>query len=150
LTTLRAARPDDYDTIIAVVDQWWGRPIAGALQRVFLDHFFPTSLVAERADAESRMVGFLVGFPSPADGSTAYIHFVGVDPAERGTGLGRALYDAFFEAMLAAGRTEVHAVTSPVNVGSIAFHRSLGFSVSDPIADYDGAGADRVVFSRSL
>jgi len=26
----------------------------------------------------------------------------------------------------------------------------LGFSVSDPIADYDGAGADRVVFSRSL
>jgi hypothetical protein len=41
-------------------------------------------------------------------------------------------------------------VTSPVNVGSIAFHRSLGFSVSDPVADYDGPGADRVVFSRSL
>ena len=96
------------------------------------------------------MVGFLVGFPSPADDSTAYIHFVGVDPGERGAGLGRALYDAFFDAMRAVGRTEVHAVTSPVNVGSIAFHRSLGFSVSDPIADYDGAGADRVVFSRSL
>jgi ribosomal protein S18 acetylase RimI-like enzyme len=150
LTTLRVARPDDYDTIIAVVDGWWGRPIAGALQRVFLDHFFPTSLVAERADGDSRMVGFLVGFSSPADDSTAYIHFVGVDPAERGTGLGRALYDAFFDAMRGYGRTEVRAVTSPVNVGSIAFHRSLGFSVSDPIADYDGAGADRVLFSRAL
>lgn len=150
MTVFRTARPDDYDTIIALVDAWWGRPIAGALQRVFLDHFFPTSLIAERTDAEPRLAGFLVGFPSPADNAKAYIHFVGVDPGERGIGLGRALYEAFFDAMRAAGRTEVHAVTSPVNVGSIAFHRSLGFSVSDPIADYDGAGADRVVFSRSL
>ncbi|MDX6233674.1 MAG: hypothetical protein QOH68_2734 [Nocardioidaceae bacterium] len=148
--TLRQARPDDYDTIIALVDHWWGRPIAGALQRVFLDHFFRTSLVAERTDGEARLVGFLVGFPSPADDRTAYIHFVGVDTGERGAGLGRALYGVFFDAMRAAGRTEVHAVTSPINVASIAFHRSLGFSVSDPIADYDGAGADRVVFSRSL
>jgi ribosomal protein S18 acetylase RimI-like enzyme len=150
LTSLRVARPDDYETIIALVDRWWGRPIAGALQRVFLDHFFSTSLIAERATGEPRLVGFLIGFPSPADDRTAYIHFVGVDPDERGAGLGRALYAAFFDAMRAVGRTEVHAVTSPINVGSIAFHRSLGFSVSDPIADYDGAGADRVVFSRAL
>jgi ribosomal protein S18 acetylase RimI-like enzyme len=148
--TLRPARPDDYDTIIALVDHWWGRPIAGALQRVFLDHFFRTSLVAERTDGEAGLVGFLIGFPSPADETTAYIHFVGVDPDERGAGLGRQLYEAFFDAMRAVGRTEVHAVTSPVNVASIAFHRSLGFKVSDPIAGYDGAGADRVVFSRSL
>jgi ribosomal protein S18 acetylase RimI-like enzyme len=151
-TRFRAARPDDYDTIIVLVDGWWGRPIAGALQRVFLDHFFATSLVAERPDdeGEPRFIGFLVGFPSPADDVTAYIHFVGVDPDERGAGLGRALYDEFFVAMRAGGRTEVHAVTSPVNVGSIAFHRSLGFRVVGPIIDYDGVGADRVVFSRSL
>jgi ribosomal protein S18 acetylase RimI-like enzyme len=148
VTGFRAARPDDYDTIIALVDGWWGRPIAGALQRVFLDHFCTTSLIAEATDG--ALVGFLVGFPSPADDARAYIHFVGVDPAERGAGLGRALYEAFFDAMRAGGRTEVHAVTSPVNVDSIAFHRSLGFSVSDPVADYDGPGADRVVFSRSL
>ena len=144
----RTAEPGDYDTIIAVVDDWWGRPIAGALQRVFLDHFFTTSLIAEGAD--SGLAGFLVGFPSPADDSRAYIHFVGVDPAERGAGLGRTLYEAFFDAMRAGGRTSVHAVTSPVNVDSIAFHRSLGFEVSAPVADYDGPGADRVVFSRSL
>lgn len=148
----RAARPNDYDTIIWLFDGWWGRPIAGALQRLFLDHFFPTSLVAEcpGGDGEPRFVGFLVGFPSPADDSSAYVHFVGVDPDARGSGLGRALYQAFFDAMRADGRTEVHAVTSPVNTGSIEFHRSLGFSVAGPIVDYDGAGADRVVFSRSL
>ncbi len=148
----RAARPDDYDTIIVLVDGWWGRPIAGALQRVFLDHFFRTSVVAERADGDGtlRPVGFLVGFASPADDAIAYVHFVGVDPDERGAGLGRALYHWFFDAMRAEGRTEVHAVTSPVNVGSIEFHRSLGFTVSGPTADYDGPGADRVVFVRPL
>ncbi len=104
--------------------------------------------IAEGADG--GLAGFLVGFPSPADDSRAYIHFVGVNPAERGAGLGRTLYEAFFDAMRAGGRTSVHAVTSPVNVDSIAFHRSLGFDISGPVADYDGPGADRVVFSRSL
>jgi ribosomal protein S18 acetylase RimI-like enzyme len=148
----RVARPDDYDTIIRLVDGWWGRPISGALQRVFLDHFFRTSLVVEGRDGDGalRMVGFLVGFASPADDSTAYIHFVGVAPDARGAGLGRALYERFFDTMRAGGRTQVHAVTSPVNVASIEFHRSMGFSVSAAVADYDGAGADRVVFSRSL
>jgi ribosomal protein S18 acetylase RimI-like enzyme len=148
VTRFRAARPDDYDTIVSLVDSWWGRPISGALQRVFLDHFYSSSLIAERVDG--GLAGFLVGFPSPADDTRAYIHFVGVDPAARGSGLGRALYEAFFDAMRADGRTEVHAVTSPVNVDSIAFHRSLGFTVVGPVEGYDGPGADRVLFSRSL
>ena len=149
---LRAARPDDYDAIVSVVDAWWGRPIAGALQRVFLDHFSSTSLVAERAaaDGTTGLAGFLVGFPSPDHPDQAYIHFVGVDPRERGTGLARSMYESFFERMRAEGCTVVHAVTSPVNVGSIAFHRAMGFAVAGPVTDYDGPGADRVVFSRSL
>jgi ribosomal protein S18 acetylase RimI-like enzyme len=149
---IRVARPADYDAIIGQVDGWWGRPIAGALQRVFLDHFFRTSLVAESITGGSRprLVGFLVGFPSPADDVSSYIHFVGVDPEQRGAGLGRDLYERFFGAMRAAGRGQVRAVTAPVNTASIAFHRSMGFSVSEPVTDYDGPGADRVVFTRSL
>ena len=149
----RAACPDDYDAIIAVVDSWWGRPIGGALQRLFLEHFADTSLVAElsgSSDGPPRMVGFLIGFLSPRLEEEAYIHFVGVDPDERGTGLGRALYEEFFEAMRRHGRTVVHAVTSPVNLGSIAFHRAMGFEVSGPVDGYDGPGADRVVFVRRL
>ncbi len=150
--TFRAAVPADYDAMVAVVDTWWGRPIAGALQRVFLDHFSRTSLVAERSvDGEPvQLAGFLVGFPSAADAEQAYIHFVGVDPALRGSGLGRVLYKQFFDLMRSQGRTVVHAVTSPVNTGSIAFHQALGFSAGEPVVDYDGPGADRVVFTRSL
>lgn len=150
--TVRTASPADYDAIIAVVDLWWGRPMAGALQRVFLDHFWPTSLVADRASDESEpgMAGFLVGFGSPADAASAYIHFVGVAPAQRGSGVGRMLYERFFALMRLDGRTVLHAVTSPVNATSIAFHHALGFESRGPVPDYDGPGADRVVFTLAL
>lgn len=48
------------------------------------------------------------------------------------------------------GATEVSAVTSPVNTGSIAFHRAMGFEVSDPIDGYDQPGAALVHFHRAL
>jgi L-amino acid N-acyltransferase YncA len=44
----------------------------------------------------------------------------------------------------------VSAVTAPVNSGSIAFHRAMGFSVTGPIAGYDGPGRDLVRFERAL
>ena len=46
--TLRAASPADHDAVVRVVDEWWGRPIANVLPRLFLDHFHATSLIAER------------------------------------------------------------------------------------------------------
>jgi L-amino acid N-acyltransferase YncA len=50
----------------------------------------------------------------------------------------------------ADGRTAVAAVTAPVNTGSIAFHRALGFSVTGPVPGYDGPGRDLVRFDRAL
>ena len=145
--SLRAARPGDYEPISAVADDWWGRPILGALPRLFLDHFHRTSLVAERDDI---MVGFLIGFCSPSEPDEAYIHFLGVAPADRRQGLARQLYEAFFSLARADRRTVVSAVTSPVNAGSIAFHRRMGFTVTDP-ATARGAQSDGLVrFRRSL
>ena len=91
--TLRTATAADFDPIIAVVDDWWGRPIRQALPRVFLDHFHATSTIAE---ADGALAGFLIGFLSPSQPDAAYIHFVGVDPARRGNGLARILYERFF------------------------------------------------------
>jgi predicted GNAT superfamily acetyltransferase len=145
--TLRAARPADYDAIVAVVDDWWGRPIARVLPRLFLDHFHRTSFLAER---DGDLVGFLIGFYSPSAPDQAYIHFIGVSPAARGSGLARRLYEAFFADAERAGCTLVHAITSPVNTGSIAFHRAMGFAVHGPIADYDGPEVGRVIFERHL
>lgn len=144
---VRAAEPGDYDRIAAVVDDWWGRPIGSALPRLFLDHFHRTSFVAED---DEGLAGFLVGFLSPSLPDSAYIHFVGVAPRRRGGGLARDLYRRFFALAAAEGRTRVRAITSPLNHGSVAFHTAMGFTVTGPMADYDGPGIDRIVFDLRL
>jgi predicted GNAT superfamily acetyltransferase len=144
---LRTAEPADYDRIIAVVDDWWGRPVRHALPRLFLDHFHTTSFIAE---GDGDLAGFLVGFPSPSLPDEAYIQFVGVHPRWRGTGLARVLYERFFALATADGRSVVRAVTAPQNSASIAFHTAMGFIVTGPIPDYDGPGSAKMLFERRL
>ncbi len=143
----RTARASDYPAIAAAVDDWWGRPVVGSLPRLFLDHFHRTSLVVE---GPGGLLAFLVGILSPSDPRQAYIHFAGVAPQARRQGLAQLLYAEFFALARADGRTVVSAVTAPVNTGSIVFHRTMGFSVTGPIADYDGPGRDLVHFERAL
>ena len=150
---LRTATAADYDQIIAVVDAWWGRPIGHALARVFLDHFYATSTIAESVTAENNggeLAGFLIGFLSPSQPDAAYIHFVGVHPRLRGAGLARTLYERFFALARAHDRRVVSAITAPQNAGSIAFHTAMGFTVTPPIPDYDGEGSAKVLFQRRL
>ena len=144
---VRTARPEDFEAIVAVIDDWWGRPASRDLTRLFLDHFSDTSLIAEH---DGELAGFLIGFLSPSKAQEAYIHFAGVAPAWRGAGLARSLYEQFFDRARQDGRTVVKAITSPQNGPSIAFHRAMGFTASDPIKDYDGPSLDRVVFVRSV
>jgi ribosomal protein S18 acetylase RimI-like enzyme len=144
---LRAARPDDYDAIAAVVDDWWDRPVRSAIPRLFLDFFHRTSLINEDTDG---LAGFLIGLLPPDAMDGAYIHFVGVAPRARKRGLARAMYDEFFRMARREGRHNVAAITSPVNATSIAFHRSLGFAVRGPVPDYNGPDSDMMVFGRPL
>ena len=147
--TIRHAQPSDYGRVIGRVNTWWGgRDMAPMLPKLFFLHFEGTSFVAERDDGQ--LAGFLVGFVSQTDPSEAYIHFVGVDPAERGSGLGRQLYERFFDAVGAHGCSVVRCVTSPANADSVAFHEALGFEAERTVADYDGPGEDRVVFLKRL
>ena len=146
--SIRTARAADYEAIIAVVDDWWGRPVHHALPRLFLDHFHDTSLIAERSGGE--LAGFLVGFGSPGQRDCAYIQFAGVAPGERRSGLGRLLYRSFFEAAAKDGRRVVRAVTAPVNKASIAFHAAMGFAVTGPVDGYDGPSSAKVLFERQL
>jgi L-amino acid N-acyltransferase YncA len=86
---------------------------------------------------------------------------VGTDPNHRRAGLGRALYERFFDDMRERGVRRVSAVTWPGNRVSVAFHRALGFEPAEgpgtqnlygtrAYPDYDADGDDRVVFSREL
>ena len=146
---IRHAEPADYGRVIGRVNAWWGgRDMAPMLPRLFFVHFEGTSYVVD--DGDGQLAAFLIGFLSQTDPAEAYIHFVGVSPEHRGGGLGRRLYERFFEDARAAGRTRVTCVTSPVNKGSVAFHEALGFTSERVAHDYDGPGEDRVLFVKSL
>jgi ribosomal protein S18 acetylase RimI-like enzyme len=140
MATLRTARIDDHARILAVVPDWWGgRDLRALLPSLFLEHFAGTSLVAETDDG--TLSGFLVGFVSQDHPDEAYVHFVGVSPDQRGTGLGRRLHDGFADAVRERGVRRVRCVTSTVNEASVAFHTSIGFVVT---------GTDVPVAARGL
>jgi ribosomal protein S18 acetylase RimI-like enzyme len=146
---IRHAEPADYGRVIGRVNSWWGgRDMAPMLPRLFFVHFEGTSYVVD--DDEGQLAAFLIGFLSQTDREEAYVHFVGVAPEHRGEGLGRRLYERFFEDARSQGRTRVRCVTSPANQGSVAFHETLGFEAERVSHDYDGPGEDRVLFVKSL
>lgn len=160
LVTFRRPTEADHGTIVARIDEWWGgRRLHHLLPRLWLQHFTGTSWVAETASG--GLAGFLIGFVSPDDPAVAYVHMVATDPNRRRRGLGRQLYERFFDDVGARGVSEVRAITWPGNRGSVAFHRSVGFEpIAGPgsqniygtpaFADYDYPGEDRVVFRRRL
>lgn len=153
---LRELKESDYPQVIESVDDWWGgRSMSAMLPRLFFKHFQNTSFVSE---LNGKLVGFLVGFISPSKPNEGYVHFVGVDPQHRQTGVARTLYETFFKTVQEKGCLHVGAVTSPINTRSIAFHKAIGFSTipagsdqqPDVHRDYDGPGEDRVLFVREL
>ena len=155
--SVRPAQAHDWERVSAVLVEWWGgRDLADLLPRLFFQHFSSTSFVAETGD---EMVGFLVGFPCPTHAGEAYIHFVGVHPEWRRSGLARDLYERFLGVARKRECTVARAITSPVNQGSVAFHKALGFTIEPgdgeidglPVSlDYDGPGEHRVRFVLPL
>ena len=162
LPEVRLRRPveADHRTIVAVVDDWWGgRRIHQLLPRLWLQHFKGTSWIAETDDG--RLAGFLIGFISPDEPTTGYVHMIGANPNLRLAGLGRMLYDAFIDDVVALGVRRVKAVTWPGNRVSVGFHTAIGFEIdagsgtqrlygTPAYPDYDGQDEDRVVFVRDV
>ena len=158
----RFRRPTDADHVrlVGKLDDWWdGRKIHHLLPRLWLQHFTGTSWIAE--DAAGMPIGFLVGFISPDHPDEAYIHMVATSPNVRKQGLGRALYERFFEDVRAHGVRKVTAITWPANRVSVGFHRAMGFVPDDgpgtqnlygtpTYPAYDGEGDDRTVFTREI
>lgn len=158
--SVRHTRETDHPVIVEAIGRWWDTPnraMLGLLMpRLFLQFFTQTSWIVE---SESGEIGaFLIGFRSQDDPDVAYIHFVGVDPELRRSGIAAGLYDLFFVEMRNRGCTEVRAITGSFNKRSQAFHAAQGFtahgdrSIDGVMAysDYDGPGEPRVVFVRHL
>jgi ribosomal protein S18 acetylase RimI-like enzyme len=155
----------DHARVLLAQEDWWGGlgGAAGTLQRAFLlprlffQHFADSSYLVE--DASGELAAFLIGFVSQSQPELAYVHFAGVAPAWRRSGVASALYERFFADVAGRGARAVKCITSPGNTASQAFHTGIGFEIDDsetlrdgvPVqVDYDGPGVDRVTFTRRI
>lgn len=144
--SVRALRGEDFPRAREVADAWFGRPVGLTLHRLFFEQLGPSGVWLERDGAP---VGFLLGLLSEAEPDLAYVHLHVVDPAWRGRGVGRVLYEVFAARAHALGRTRIRALAAPALSGSRAFHERLGFTGTFAAA-YVGPGEDRIVFERVL
>lgn len=154
---IRAVRTSDYTSVISVLNDWWGgRNMSDMLPKLFFVHFQQTSFIAE---LDGEMIAFLIGFVSQTNPNEAYIHFIGVHPNHRKTGVAKRLYETFFDTVRKYGCDTVRCVTSPVNATSVAFHTRMGFEIEEgdgeldgvPVhTNYDGRGESRVLFVTSI
>lgn len=134
--TIRNSEPSDHHRIITVLKDWWdGRDLTWMLPKLFLIHFCDTSFIIERDD---ELIAFLIGFLSQSNTDEGYIHFAGVHPDYRGMGIGEYLYKQFYKVCKENQRDIIRACTSPVNKGSIEFHKKIGFQIGRGNAKVDG------------
>jgi len=155
--TVRNSKPSDHQQIISVMKEWWGgRDLTWMLPKLFLVHFCDTSFIIEKSE---DLKAFLIGFLSQSKENEGYIHLVGVHPEYRGMGLGEFLYHRFFQICKANNRETIRSCTSPVNKGSIEFHRKIGFNILNGNAevdgiqvslDYNGPGDPKVLFEIKI
>jgi ribosomal protein S18 acetylase RimI-like enzyme len=145
----------DFDQILTDFIEFWGDERTKNLHNpVFLYEFGNTAYVAKEGD---KVVGYLFGLFSQT-APVAYVKFIGVRRAYQQRGLGRQLYAHFTEFARTKGYKELKSITSPDNMVSIAFHRSIGMELlGEPneagipvVKDYGGPSMDRVVFRRKI
>ncbi|MGD9009688.1 MAG: GNAT family N-acetyltransferase [Desulfobacteraceae bacterium] len=132
---IRNGTPIDHEKIVSVMPEWWdGRDLSSSVLKVFFVHFKDTIYIAEIRD---QLVGFLVGFMSQSEEKVGYIHFAGVHPKFRRASIGRLLYEHFYAACNASGKSLAKSCTSPFNKLSINFHLRMGFEIEpgDGIVD---------------
>lgn len=154
---IRNATASDHREILSVIPEWWGgRDLRSSVPKLLLIHFSPTSFVAF---SESQLCGFLIGFFSHTYPDEGYIHFAGVHPDFRRSGLARSLYRKFFDACTSDSRTIVRACTAPINKVSINFHMRMGFSIEPGDCIKDGVPVtigylresdEKVIFKKEL
>ena len=142
--TVRLVKGSDYYVISPLINDWWnGRQMSDMLPKLFFDHFKNTSFIVEEED---EIIGFLVGFLSQSYSNEAYIHFVGIHPEYRGKGIGKQLYNQFFDTIKHNGRNIVRCVTSSVNKASIAYHTKMGFEIEQGNKE----NQDKILFIKYL
>ncbi|MER6298207.1 GNAT family N-acetyltransferase [Kitasatospora sp. NPDC001539] len=143
--TIETADITDLVQVVEDHHRYWGeRDLRAGHLPVLVREFGSTCFVAR---GEAGILAYLVGFVTPD--ATGYVHLIATRDDARGLGLARRLYEEFERVARTQGAVRLKAITSLPNTGSVAFHRSIGFS-DEIVEDYLGPGRSMVVFRREL
>jgi mycothiol synthase len=145
-TTLRTFRPgqDEPEWLRLNGRAFAAHPEQGAWTRHDLElreqepWFDPAGFfIAERGGVMTGFHWTKVPGPGGADQGAGEVYVVGVDPGERGTGLGRALTLAGLHHLRDRGLTEATLYADEDNVPAIRMYEGLGFTHSSTDAMYE-------------
>jgi ribosomal protein S18 acetylase RimI-like enzyme len=130
--------------VIQEMSAFWGERETRSLHHpIWLRQFAEDAFMVREDD---QLVRYLLGVTRAPVG---YVHLVASRSDRRNLGMGRRLYDAFQAHARERGASEIQAITTTGNTGSIAFHERLGFTAR-VVDDYAGPGQPRVLFSLPL
>jgi len=114
-------------------------------------------LIVRAAFGDSAAGGCIVAWNTPGvdmlEGrlDLAVIWDIRVDPAWRGKGIGRLLFDFASSWAILRGCTELKIETQDINVGACRFYRAMGCSVSEVFPDaYDDCPGEAQIIWRII
>jgi GNAT superfamily N-acetyltransferase len=145
----------DWDQIVTQLEDFWGDHAPAHLHHIsLLNQFGNSAFVIREGD---RVVGYIFGFLSQV-GPSSYVQLVAVRKSHQGQGLGHRLYERFIQFARQHGAKEVMAQTTPDNLGSVRFHKSVGMELlGEPdergipvVKDRGGPGKNRIVFRMDI
>ena len=145
----------DYNQILDELQDFWDGRDTRALHHPMLINEFRNSAFVIRVGA--KVVAYLFGFVSQVE-PVGYVHLIAVRASARRRGLGQELFRHFVDFARGHGCRHVKAITTPSNLASIKFHRSLGMQLLGEsntegvpvIHDYAGLHEPRVVFWKVI
>jgi ribosomal protein S18 acetylase RimI-like enzyme len=156
---LRNPAQEEHARLLDLLADWLERPaLPHALGGMLLRQMDRVSWLAETDSG--RTIGLLLGLVGPDRPGEAAVALVGVDPALRRRGIGRALVERFGADVGERGAARIVAAVQPDERIALAFFAALGFEPDagpgathihgiPAFADWDGPGQDRAVLVRS-
>ncbi len=146
----------DFSEIISNISDFWGSDRTLHLHQPFLIYEFGDTAFVIKDNG--NVIAYLFGFFSQTQ-DLAYVHLIGVREKYQKQGLGKMLYENFIEIAKSRHIHKIKAITKPINIKSINFHKNkMGMNLlGEPnenginvIKNYSGTNEDRVVFEKNI
>lgn len=140
LTQIEQFKPSEVEVALELIDHSISDPSSSGYE----------SLVA--VDEAGETLGYVCVGPTPMTEATWDLYWIAVAPQAQGRGVGRALYAAAVELLVARGGRQIRIETSSMEsyAATGGFYERLGFSIDGRLRDFYAPGDDLLIFYRRL